>query len=103
MAEAVQNYPDVDVVKLDGNDNFRKFCGTRYGKEPLADLYTDYLSLVDVSEKAGAAKRDTRSERSTGSGSDGGARLTAQQQRDIKEWRDRFPYMDMSPAEFSKR
>lgn len=103
LANFLEAYPDVDVVKLDANENFRKFCGTRYGHEPLADLYTDYLSLVDVSEKAGAAKRDTRSERSTGSGSDGGARLTAQQQRDIKEWQERFPNMKMSPAEFAKR
>lgn len=103
LANFLEAYPDVDVAKLDANENFRKFCGTRYGKEPLAELYTDYLSLVDVSEKAGMAKRDTRNERSTGSGSDGGTRLTAQQQRDNDEWAKRFPHMKMSPSEFMKR
>lgn len=99
----MEAYPDVDVAKLDNNQNFRRFCGSRYGHEPLANLYKDYTELVSISEKAGAAKRDTRNDRSTGTGSSGGARLTAEQQRSLQEWNTRHPEMKMTPQEYMSR
>ena len=42
MADAkafMEKFPKVDLQKLDENKKFRRFCGKRYGVEPLADLY----------------------------------------------------------------
>jgi len=98
-----ERYPDVDVEKLDSNKKFRKFVGSRYGREPLAELYEDYIDLVSEAEKNGIAKATTRSNRSTGTGESGGQTLTAQQKKDLDTWNRNNPDMKMTAKEFMTR
>lgn len=98
----LDSHPGVDVEALDNNPNFRKFCGTRYGKEPLSNLYDDYVSLVSTAEKVGKAK-DTRAERSTGSGAAGGAVLSPAQRAALNDWNRHNPDMKMTAKEFLSR
>jgi len=99
LAELTERYPDVDVSNLLTNDSFLKFAGTRLGHEPLADLYSDFVDLVGTAEKNGRLK-DTRGSRSTGSGDQGGVRLSAGQQRALEEWNRNYPELKMTPKEF---
>ena len=45
LAEFERRFPDVDVEELEADGMFRRFCGSRYAKEPLAALYADYLGF----------------------------------------------------------
>lgn len=96
----VAKYPKVDVAKLENNQQFRKFCGSRYGKEPLAKLYEDFRGLVGEAESQGGAKARASSGRSTGSGGGGGELLTAEQRKSLAEWNAANPDMRMSAKEF---
>lgn len=99
LAEFAERYPDIDVSNVITNEAFKKFAGTRLGVEPLADLYDDFTELVGEAEKNGRLK-DTRGNRSTGSGNQGGVRLSASQQRDLEEWNRQYPELKMTPREF---
>lgn len=104
-AAFLREHPDVDLRKLDANDKFRRFCGSRYGKEPLGDLYDDWKELVGEDAAAKAVEKSAaKAERSTGAGgggvSDG---LTAAQQRELDEWNRNYPQMKMTAKEFLKR
>ncbi len=96
-----RRYPDVDIAAVDGNASFRKFVGSRYGKEPLADLWSDYVALVGDAAAQGSARQNDREARSTGhgSGSAGGA-LTSAQRAALKEWNAEHPEMRMTEKEF---
>jgi len=97
-------YPDVDLSELDGNKAFRRFCGSRYGREPLAGLYEDWLEITGAAGKAAAAKSASKNERSTGTGGGAGSEtLTASQQRALEEWNRNFPNMKMTAKEFLSR
>ncbi len=97
-------YPDVDLAKLDDNKAFRRFCGSRYGREPLADLYGDWLEITGSAQRAAVAKNESRSARSTGAGGGSGSEtLTAAQQRDLDEWNRSYPDMKMTAKEFLSR
>ena len=97
-------YPDVDIGALEGNKAFLKFCGSRYGKEPLAELYGDWLEITGGAAKAASARAQSKSNRSTGSGSGSGSvTLTAEQQRSLDEWNRTYPQMKMSAKEFLER
>ncbi len=97
-------YPDADPAKLERTEAFRRFCGTRLGREPLAELYADYLSLTEEARQSAAQRSEDRRSRSTGSGGDGGVSgLSAQQRSDLEEWNRAFPDMRMSAAEFLRR
>ena len=67
VAEMRERYPDVDILKLEQNQSFIRFCGSRYGKESLADLYEAYIELMGGAEKAAAAKAQSKAQRSTDS------------------------------------
>ena len=98
-----RQYPRVDLAELDADPLFRLFCGSRYGREPLADLYGDYLALT---ERAGLLTRRqaSRYERATGSGgSGGGEALTAAEQRELREWNRAYPHMKMTAREYLER
>lgn len=41
--EFARRYPEADLAGLDASESFRRFCGSRYGREPLSELYADYL------------------------------------------------------------
>lgn len=100
----VEAYPDVNIADLENNKSFLKFCGSRYGKEPLAELYADWTEITGGAAKAASAKAQSKSQRATGSGSGSGAvTLTAEQQRSLDEWNRTYPAMKMSAKEFLSR
>lgn len=103
-AAFAEAYPDVDIAKLDSDTAFRKFCGSRYGREPLADLYGDWLELAGSARQAAAAKAERRDARSTGTGGGSGSdTLTAAQQKALDEWNRNYPNMKMTAKEFLSR
>ena len=96
--------PDVDIGKLEKNQRFRKFCGNRFGKEPLAGLYEDYVELVGEAAASAAEKAKSKQERSVGSGAgSGGGGLTAAQQKELDAWNRNNPNMKMTAKEFMER
>ena len=104
-AAFLRDHPDVDISKLDANEKFRRFCGSRYGREPLSELYADWQELVGEDAAAKAVEKSAKkAERSTGAGgggvSDG---LTAAQQRELDEWNRNYPQMKMTAKEFFER
>lgn len=104
-ADFIAAHPDVDLAKLDANAKFRKFCGSRYGKEPLNDLYEDWKEFAGEAAAAKAVgKAAEKNERSTGAGGGGVSEgLTAAQQRALDEWNREYPQMKMTAKEFLKR
>ena len=104
VAEFTEEYPDVDVSKLAENNSFLKFCGSRFGKEPMAGLYADWLDLVGSAERAAVARKESKASRSTGTGGGSGSEtLTAAQQRELDEWNRNYPNMKMTAKEFLSR
>ena len=97
-------YPEVDVIELTKNRSFLKFCGSRFGKEPMAELYADWMELVGAAQQAAVAKKDSKNSRSTGTGGGSGSEtLTAAQQRELDEWNRSYPNMKMTAKEFLSR
>ena len=97
-------FPDVDIAAVDSNAAFRRFVGSRYGKEPLADLWSDYTALVGQTAAAQQARRADRQMRSTGYGTGGsGGGLTAAQRAELKLWNEEHPEMAMTEKEFMER
>ena len=94
---------DVDVEKLENNPSFRRFAGSRFGREPLSALYEDFCGLVSEAGRSGAEKAASRASRSTGAGSSGGAALTPTQQRELDRWNAENPDMAMTAKEFLSR
>lgn len=100
----LEEFPGVDLKTLDQDKGFRRFCGSRYGKEPLAELYADYLDIAGGAARAGAAKAGSKEARSTGTGGGAGTdTLTAAQQRELDEWNRAYPQMKMTAKEFLGR
>ena len=96
-----RRYPGVDIASVDTNRAFRRFVGSRYGKEPLANLWADYVALVGETAAQQRAESSDRETRSTGHGSGGaGATLTASQRAALKEWNAEHPEMKMTEKEF---
>ena len=103
LQEFMEKHPEVDLLKLEENPSFRRFCGSRYGVESLAALYEDYREIVGDAEKAARAAVQNRSRRSTGSGGAGsGDILTAMQRARLEAWNRANPDMKMSAREFLK-
>ena len=103
-AAFMEEHPEVDLAALDKNKNFRRFCGSRYGNEPLSELYDDYIAIVGQAGAAAVAKAQSKKSRGVGGGSSaGGATLSADQQRSLEEWNRRNPDMKMTPKEFLSR
>ena len=97
-------YPDVDLGKLESNKAFMRFCGSRYGKEPLAELYGDYIEIAGEAAQAAVARAESKSARTTGAGGGSGAEaLTASQQKALDEWNRTYPSMKMTAKEFLGR
>ena len=94
-------YPNVDIASVDRNPAFRRFVGSRYGKEPLANLWGDYVALVGETAAQQRAESADRRARSTGYGIGGsGNTLTAAQRAALKEWNAEHPEMHMTEKEF---
>lgn len=100
IRDFLEKHPEVDLVKLDGDPSFHRFCGSRYGVESLAKLYDDYREIVGGAEKAARAAVQSRSKRSTGSGGGGGDILTAKQRASLEAWNRENPDMKMTAREF---
>lgn len=94
-------HPDVDPGKLEKNPKFRKFAGSRLYKEPLSDLYEDFVDMVSDAERSAVEKAARKSSRGTGGGQSGGADgLTPAQRAELEEWNRDNPSMKMTAKEF---
>ncbi len=104
VEEMGRRFPNVDIIKLDGNPAFRRFAGSRYGKESLADLYEAYTELVSKAEMAASAKSSGKASRATG-GSSGksGSALNVAQRAALQRWNESNPDMKMTEKEFLQR
>jgi hypothetical protein len=107
VMDFIDKHPEFNTPEklsaLENNKSFREFCGTRFGREPLSDLYESYISLVGRAGDIARAKSESRMSRSTGSGNDGGEMLTPSEKRSLDEWNEKFPEMKMTPKEFKAR
>lgn len=103
-AAFAESYPQVDPVKLERDKRFRRFAGSRLYKEPLAELYADYLEVTAGAAEAGRAKADSKAQRSTGSGAGGGeVKLSSAQLAELEAWNKANPSMRMTAKEFAGR
>ncbi len=104
IKEMALRFPDVDLGELDLNPSFRRFVGSRYGKESIADLYEAYTDIVSGVEKAAIYKSAAKASRTTGgsSGKSAGA-LSSSQKEALRRWNDSNPDMKMSEKEFLLR
>ena len=104
LMEMIDRFPDVDIDSLDKNISFRRFAGSRYGKESLADLYESYRDIVEGAEKAASYKSAAKASRTTGgsSGKSAGA-LSSDQREALRRWNESNPDMKMSEKEFLGR
>lgn len=103
-ADFRERHPEADIKALTENKSFLRFCGSRYGKEPLADLYEDWQEIAGDAAKTAAAKAESKEKRSTGTGGGAGAEtLTKSQQAELDEWNRENPRMKMSAKEFLGR
>ncbi len=103
LDEFLARHADVDVEKLLGNQRFVRFCGSRMGREYLADLYDDFAELVSEAGAAALARQQSRSRRSTGGGTAMGATLTPAQKYVLDAWNAEHPEMAMTAKEFLGR
>ena len=101
-ADFMERYPSVDIIKLQGNADFREFCGSRFGKEPLGDLYESYMKLFGKASAKG--KAESKAARGVGGGTGtAGSGLTAAQQKELDAWNRENPDMKMTAKEFLSR
>lgn len=105
LREDVQNFvskfPDVDPGKLEKNQKFIRFAGSRMYREPLADLYADFVEMVSEAERTAVERASSRASRGTGGGQSGGADgLTPKQRAELEEWNRDNPSMKMTAKEF---
>lgn len=106
VADFVAKYPGFgpdELDELENNPQFRRFCGTRFGREPLAALYGDYLSVVGSAGAAAVSRAAKKTARSTGGGTTGGDALTSAQREVLKRWNEEHPEMKMTAKEFLRR
>lgn len=103
LYDFMEKYPDVDIEALDNNQKFRKFCGKRYGVEPLAELYKDYVDLMGGAREEAEAINRSKADRSTGTGTPGGAQMTSAQRSALEAWNRENPEMKMTAKEFLSR
>ena len=103
--EFTRRFPDVDPGELENDGMFRRFCGSRFGRESLAELYADFVTITRAVWEAARLSADDKRSRTTGTGGAGGgdSRLTAAQQRSLDEWNEANPGMKMTAREFLSR
>lgn len=106
VLDFVEKFPQFgvdEVAALESNPAFRRFCGSRFGREPLASLYEDYRNIVGDAGASAVARASSRSTRSTASGTAGGVALTPSQKKALDEWNTNNPEMKMTAKEFLGR
>ena len=103
LADFREAYPNVDLLALEKDRRFVKFCGGRLGSVPAAELYADYLEVTESAAAAAADKKQDKQERGTGSGGSGSAgTMTAEERKGLEEWNSLYPDMKMSEKEWMK-
>lgn len=101
LGKFMEKHPDVDPGKLEKNQRFRKFAGSRLYREPLSQLYEDFCELASDAERSAVTKAAEKANRSTGGGQSGGKDgLTPSQRADLEEWNRNNPSMKMTAKEF---
>lgn len=106
VLDFMEKHPEMDIdglSALENNPTFLQFCGTRFGREPLSDLYDAFQRLVGDAGRAAVSKATSRSARSTGGGTTGGATLSPEQKKALDRWNEENPEMRMTPQEFLRR
>lgn len=104
VEQFLEAFPGVDPAALDGDGDFRRFCGSRYGREPLAKLYADYREITGRAQLTGRARSESRAARATGAGGGGtGDGLSAGERAELEAWNRAFPRMKMTAREFKNR
>ena len=107
VADFIARYPEFNSEeKLDALENnaaFRRFCGSRFGREPLSELYGAYLELVGDAGSAAVARAAGRAAKSTGGGTGGGTVLSPAQKIALDRWNAENPEMAMTAKEFLER
>lgn len=94
------NFSAEDMEALESNPQFLRFCGTRYRREPLAQLYEDFQSVVKGAGEAAVRRAASRSARSTGGGTAGGETLSPEQRKALERWNEANPEMTMTAKEY---
>lgn len=97
------NFGAKELQALENNKQFRQFCGSRFGREPLAQLYGDYVALVGNAGAAAVERAAGKAAKSTGGGTAGGAVLSPSQKQVLDRWNEEHPEMAMSAKEFLGR
>lgn len=106
VRDFVTKYPNFgtkELTELENNKQFRQFCGSRFGREPLAQLYGDYVALVGNAGAAAVERAAGKAAKSTGGGTAGGAVLSPSQKQVLDRWNEEHPEMAMSAKEFLGR
>ena len=107
VLDFVEKHPEFadgeKLIELENNKSFRTFCGSRYGREPLSELYDSYRDFVGKTGDSAVARSKSHAARSTGAGGDGGDMLTPSERKALNEWNEAFPEMKMTPKEFKSR
>ena len=107
VLDFVEKYPQFAaaerMAELESNRRFRQFCGSRFGREPLAQLYGDFLVIVGEAGTAALARARSKSGRATGGGTAGGAMLSPDQRLALEKWNEEHPEMQMTAREFLSR
>ena len=103
LQDFVERYGDVNVNDLMMNGSFCRFCGSRLGSEPLAQLYEDYLAVTGDAGTAALTRAMSRRSRSTGGGTAQGRVLTPEQRRELERWNEENPELAMTAREFLER
>ena len=105
VAEMRERFPQVDIIRLEQNPAFRRFAGSRYGRESLAQLYEDFSQIMREAEQNAQFRAEAKRSRDTG-GSGGGKSsgvLSAGEREALRRWNDANPDMKMSEKEFLER
>lgn len=104
LADFQRRHPEVDLRQLDADSAFHRFCGSRYGRESLSDLYEDYMALDRAAQERALAREQRRRERSTAAGHPSAQPgLSPSEQRALDEWNRAYPRMRMTAREFRER
>lgn len=98
-----EKYPEVDILELEKQPAFRRFCGSRLYKESIAELYSDYLSFTREAEKSAGERAADRYRRSTGVGGGRASSLSRAEEESLAAWNKAFPQMRMSEKEYRSR
>ncbi len=116
LNEFMQRHGNVDVMELMNDPRFLRFGGSRIGRESLADLYDDYVSVMTGGDTGTPQAQPLRSmtQGATGaasasiapaaSGISGKSMLTPVQRNSLRDWNRSQPSLAMSEQEYlSKR